>query len=60
MCPFEFVEGIANVINSGRRYVRQIRLNIKALALAGRVYFVTRSIRAQKARIETEHAKVGL
>lgn len=54
------VEGVANVINSGRRYIRQARLNVKALMLAGRVYLMTRGLRAQKARIEAQHAKAGL
>jgi len=52
MCPFEFVEGCAKVVNTGRYYTRQIRLNFKALVLAGRVWRMTRSLRAQKAQVE--------
>jgi hypothetical protein len=48
------------VIQTGRYYARQVRLNVKALVLAGRVYLTTRTLRAQKAQIEAEHARVRL
>jgi hypothetical protein len=44
------------VVQTGRYYARQVRLNVKALILAGRVHLATRAIRAQKAQIEAEHA----
>jgi hypothetical protein len=51
---------VVRVFQTGRYYARQIRLNVKALVLAGRVYLTTRSLRAQKAQIEAAHAKVGV
>ena len=51
---------VTRVVSTGRYYARQIRLNVKALMLAGKAWRMTRELRAQKIKIETAHAKVGL